>query len=435
MKKWLIAFTAGAVVIGCGGGSGLDGINNGNNGGGGGGTDRTIPTVNLKPNAQVQILYLSGQGRRAPGSQIAVMNNIRIFNSPTDYWPKDLQGSGSAIRVQLDGYTLNHFVFDVPMSVGSASKTYTQFPLEIAQMDEEQGGQPVTVYSGPPFLVAGDSANNFFKLNMQLFPGRQTSVQVLLNDAMLTWDATNGIAFDAAQFKAENYSQVTGALTGFLSDMIAFDVSSLPAAQRPLLQNGERAEMVHFSGDLIGISGHFFTVSGREEAAYDNLSPIVIDSGIMTKPVTLGANKAPGIFTVMEPDPRDPFGTEKINAIQGFYRAYTEVLSNLSEFGAVAIPSTRSTTSHQFVMFNRNSNGTITACWQGVADFTGGTKGVLRLYSLEQLPDAGAQPRATGEVFYTKSSGVVRSGTFSVSNVVGNATFPFPRTGGFVVFR
>ncbi|MBS1724020.1 MAG: hypothetical protein JSS66_13830 [Armatimonadetes bacterium] len=429
MKKWLIAFTASAVLIGCGGGSGLDGLNGGGSGGGsgGGGGTRTIPTPNLGPNAQMQVLYLSGQGRRSPGSQIAILDNIIIKNSSTDFYPKDHQGSGAGVRIQLDGYTLNQYVFDVPMTIGAASKTYGLFPLEIARMDEEdQSGQFNPIFTGPPQLVGS------FDTNIQLYPGRQTTIQVVLNDQMLRFDSQLGVVFDSNQFKLENYNPADNKIEGFISDMVSFDCSALAPADRPLMTDGSRAVMAHFSGDSIGISGQFNN-SAKPKALFDILSPIVIDSGVLTKEEIVGGRKAPGIYTVNEPDPRDPFGNAKLVAIQGIYRPYTEVLNNLSDFGMIAMPTSRNTDTYQVVLFNRDANGTITALWQGTMKATGATKGVLRLFSLDQLPDAGASPRATGEVSFTKVGGLIRQGTFSVAQSPAN--FPFPKTGGFGVFR
>lgn len=409
-------------MIGCGGGSGLAG---GSGGGSGGGTTggRTVATPNLGSFAQVQLLYLSGQGRRAPGSQIAVMDNIRVFNTAVDYFPKDQQGSGSPLRVQLDGYTTNQYLFDVPLTVGGPSKTFNQLPLEIAQMDEEQGGTFQTVFSGPPVLITP-----FFDLNMVLFPGRQTTAQIAINDQTLRFDNALGVVFDRAQFEADNYSPVNHKINAFLSDMISFDVSAMAAADRPLMSSGLRATMAHFSGDSIGISSGFDAAD-----SFDFLSPVVIDSGVLKAPTVIGGRKAPGVYTVMEPDLRDPFGNAKLVALQGIYRPYTEVLNNLSDFDMVAIPTTRSTTVNQVVLFNRDPNGTIIAMWQGVVDFNGATTGDIRLFSLDQLPNASAQPRALGKVSFTRQNGIVRTGTFSIT--VAPSNYPFPKTGGFMVLR
>lgn len=424
MKKWFIAFAAGAVVIGCGGGSGLSSLTGGTTGTGGStGGGRTVPTPNLGSFAQVQLLYLSGQGRRAPGSQIAVIDNIRLFNDAVDYYPKDQQGSGSPLRIQLDHYTANQFLFDVPLSIGGPSKTFTQFPLEIAQIDEEQGGSFQTVYSGPPVLISP-----FFDMNMVLFPGRQTTMQVVLNDQTLKFDPVDGVVFDRAQFETDNYSPVNNKLNAFLSDMFSFDLTAMAPADRPLLSSGQRADMALFSGDSIGIS-QGYDVDG----SFDMLSPVVIDTGVITKPTVIGGRNAPGIYTVMEPDPQDPFGNAKLVALEGTYRQYTEVLQNLSDFAMIAIPKTRSTTTHQVVLINRNANGAITAMWQGVVDFNGTSTGDLRLYSLDQLPDATAQPKALGKVSFNRVNGVVKTGTFSMT--VTPTNYPFPKSGGFMVLR
>jgi len=282
LKKWLIAFTASAVLIGCGGGSGTG--NGGGGGGGGNGGNRGIATANLGHFGQGQILLLSGQGRRGSTSLIAVIDNLRVYNSPTDFQPEDLQNSGSPLRVQLDGYTLNQFVFNVPLSVGGPAKSFTKFPFEIAKIDQIENGNTTTLYSGPPVLFTP-----FFELNMQLFPGRQTTVQVVLNDQILSFDQTLGVVFDRAAFETENYAPFNEKLNAFLSDMIEFDVSALAGADRPALSNGNRASMVHFSGDSIGISSGFDI-----DGSFEMLNPVVIDQGVIKRPVVLGGRQAPG---------------------------------------------------------------------------------------------------------------------------------------------
>lgn len=423
MKKWLIAFTASAVLIGCGGGNGLGGSTSGGgtttSGGGGG---NALPVSLLNGPAQAQVLYLTGQGRRA-ASQIAVLENIRIYNTATDFQPDLSAGVGSPLRLRLDGYTLNQYVFDV--TVPAAGKTYNQFPFEVARMDDTDGN---TLFSGPPVLFTP-----FFNLNMQLLPGRQTTVQVIVNDQILKFDNANGVVLDRAAFEAENYAPFNNKINGFLSDMVSFDVSNLAPADRPAVSNGDRASNVHFSGDSIGISGQFRLENGEQKATFDMLNPVVIDSGKLLMPKVIGGRQAPGVYTVMEPDPRDPFGNAKIVAIQGIYRKYTEVLGNLGTFQMVALPTTRSTSTNQVVLFNRDAQGTITAMWQGIVDFNKATAGTLRLFSLDQLPDATATPRATGTVSFTKVNGVVRNGTFSVANAPAN--FPFPTKGSFMVLR
>jgi hypothetical protein len=71
--------------------------------------------------------------------------------------------------------------------------------------------------------------------------------------------------------------------------------------------------------------------------------------------------------------------------------------------------------------------------WQGVVDYTTNATGDIRLYSLDQLPDASATPRATGKISMTRQNGQVKQGTFTITS--SPADFPFPKTGGFVVLR
>lgn len=424
----MIAFAASAALIGCGGGGGVGGGTSGSGGGGGGGGGRGLPTPNLGSTAQAQILFLSGQGRRGIVSQIAVLENIRLFNSVTDFAPRE-QNIGSPIRVKLDAYTLNQFVFDVPLVAGGPSKLFSKYPFEVAKIDQEEDGVVSTVFGGPPVLI-----NPFFDLDFKLFPGRQTTLQVVLNDATLGFNGTDGVVFDRDQFERENYAPFNNKMNAFLSDMFMFDVSQLPANQRPPVSSGGKASMVLFSGDSIGVASAFKNdKNGVPAATFDYLSPVAIDSGIMRQPQIVGGRQAPGIYTVLEPNPTDPFGNSKILALKGTYRAYTEVLSNLSDFAMVAIPTTRSLKTNQVVVVNRNSSGVITAMWQGVVDYTTNATGDIRLYSLDQLPDASATPRATGKISMTRQNGQVKQGTFTITS--SPADFPFPKTGGFVVLR
>ena len=423
LKKWLIAFTASAVLIGCGGGSGVGNLTSGGGGTTGG---RGIPTVVLGNTAQVQVLFLSGAGRRGPqDSQVADIDNVRVYNSPTDYQPTDLQGSGSPLKIGLDNYTLNQFVFDVALKTGGPSKTFTKFPLAIKAIEDKDGN---LLFSGP------FEPTPFFDMNLTLFPGRQTTIQVLLNDLTIHWDTTNNVlVWDRSVFETENYSVTNNKLNGFLSDMISFDVSAVPIADRPLDSKGEVVDMVHFSGDSIAMSGPFKMVGLQPQATFDVLNPVVIDSGVMRKPQIIGGKPVPGIYNVMEPDPRDPFGNAKITAIQGIYRPYTDFLTNMPDFSMVALPTTRNSTVNQVVLFNRNAAGTITAMWQGIIDYNKPTTGVIRLFNLKDLPNAAATPRASGTVKFTKQGGVVKQGSFAITSVPPG--YPFPATGEFVVLR
>ncbi len=431
LKNWIAAFLVCALIVGCGGGgSGTGGTSGGTGGTGGTSGGRGIPTVNLGTASQVQVLYLSGQGRRAPGSQIAELGPIQVQNGPADFAPTEQQGSGSAVRIQLDGYTLNQFVFSVTVSPDQPFKEYTEFPLSIAKIDEDTGSGFTTVYSGPTFTESPP-----FSADVRVFPGRQTTLQVNLNDAMLRFDPSDGLVFDRFQFESENYAPFNDKVNGFLSDLVAFDITGLSNASRPLMENGSRAEQIFFSGDLIALSAGFET-----EGSFELLDPIVIvETGIIKPPTNLGGTPAPGTYLAKELDPRnsDPNVDVRISALQGFYRPYTEVLGNLSDFGAVAFPNSRSELGigdlFDVVFFNRNAAGQITALWQGIVSFDTDTQGVIELWPISNIKDGVADPLGSGTITYTKVNGVVKQGTFSITT--STEAFPFPRSGGFVVFR
>jgi hypothetical protein len=419
-RNWCIASAALALVIGCGGGGGAGG--GGNTGGSGGSSGgAAVPTVVLGDVSQVQMLYASGQGRRAPGSTYATIQNIQIQNGPTDFAPSTLQGSASPIRTQLDGYSLNSALF--AETVTGAEKVFTELPIEILRVDEEDStGNLQTVFTGPFRTTPA------FKLRATLMPGRQTTIQLNLNDSMVTV-ANNNLTFNRAQFERENYDPADRRVNGFLSDMVMFDISGIPQADKPnMVSGGGAADKVFFSGDAIGL-GRGFNSNG----SFELLNPLVVDQGVLKAPTTVGGRPIPGTYSVLEPDPRDPFNASaNIAALQGIYRAHTEVLADIPEFTVLVLPNSRGSSDNQVVAF-LSQGGAIKRCWQGVARFNSNTSGVIEIWSLDQLDEGTANNKAKGTLNYTKTGGVVKTGTVSFSQLPTG--FPFPRTGGFAAFR
>jgi hypothetical protein len=417
-RNWCIASAMVAVVIGCGGGSGAGG---GGNGGGSGGGGQLVPTVLLGDVAQVQMLFASGQGRRAPGSTYATLQNFQIQNGPVDFVPSTFQGSSGPIRSQLDGYSLNSVVFSE--RIIDPEKTFVQLPIEILRVEQEDsGGVLQTIFTGP------FRTNPPFKLRATLMPGRQTSIQLNLNDSIVTV-ANNVLNFDRGQFERENYDPADRRVNGFLSDMVSFDLSSVPAVERPEMLNGSGAcDRVFFSGDAIGIGRGFNT-----QGSFELLNPLVVDEGVLKAPATVGGRPIPGTYSVLEPDPRDPFNdAATIAALQGIYREHTEVLTDIPAFTVLVLPNTRGDINNQVVAFLSSGN-TITKCWQGVARFNKATSGIIEIWSLDQLDEGTAFNKAQGTLTFTKEGGVVKKGVVSFSTTPSG--FPFPLTGGFAVFR
>jgi hypothetical protein len=424
LKKALLLFAAAAVVIGCGGGGTDAGGTTGGTGGTGGSGGRGVPTVNLSGEAQIQVLFASGQGRRAPGSQIAVIQDVQLQNSVIDFVPTTQQGSQSPLRIMLDGYSLNARLFSENLN-GLPEKRLTQFPLKVNQIEEDTGSGSNVVYSGPP--VSFDPP---FAARVTLFPGRQTTMQVNLNDAILSYDNNTGnVVLNRSQFQAENYDVADNRINGFISDYVAFDLTGLPAADRPSMQGGAPADYVHYSGEAIAISKGFDVPD-----SFEILNPVVIDQGVIRRPTVVGGDLTPGTYTVLEPDPRDPFNTNsRIVALKGIYRQYNEVLLDVPDFAMVVFPNSRGSQDNQVVCFNRSASGRITAFFQGVVRFTGSTAGSIQVWSVDQVDEGTANNIASGFIEFSKVNGVVRRGKFTFQRVPSG--FAFPKEGEFVVFR
>jgi len=188
----------------------------------------------------MQFLYLSGQGRRAVDSKIAQITFAQLQNSSADFVPREQQGSGNGIRVQLDGYTLNSLSFEERIDLNTtAARGFAQYPLSVSQIDQTTTTGNSTLWQGnftisPPLAV-----------NARLFPGRQTTLQMKLNDAILDTQTVGGVTsptFNRTQFESENYDPVDNRINGFLSDHVAFDLRQMAAADRPSMSGGAPAE-------------------------------------------------------------------------------------------------------------------------------------------------------------------------------------------------
>lgn len=426
----MIAFAAGVIVIGCSPvGTGIGTTTGGGTTGTTGGTTggRSVASATLPTTfSDARMVFLSGAGRsgqnRAPGSEYAKLNNIRLVNSPTDIFPDDLTGSLDGVNMKLDGYTVNKATAIGEIGV-AGSKNFTGLSMFVNEMYEEDLlGNLVQVFGGPAILLPTQT------VNMTLAPGRQTTVQVFLSNASLWWDnATSQVRFDQASFDIENDIATSGVIRGFFSDHIAFDISGV--ASRPsMAMGGAPAQKVFFSGDAMGISnGTSF------DGSFDLYGPSFVESGVVTNPVQVGGDIAPGTYTVLEPDPQviaPPI--TKISALQGAWRNYTDVFSNIGEESMFIFPTTRDHGQHQVVLVKR-SGGVITDLWYGRITMSG-SSGTVEIWSVDQLDDATENNKATGTFSVVSSSGgVFKDGDFTFTTIPTG--FPFEASGTGVFFQ
>jgi hypothetical protein len=412
LKKWWILFAASAVVVGCAGGVGSTSSTTGGAGTGTTGTGttgttglptRSVPLVNL-PNtlAEVRVSFLSGQGRRAPGSQFAKLNFLRMRIGGNDIIPTEFNGSTDGINVQLDGFTTNKYGFGQSIT---ATKTYQLMNFDVTNMYEEQLDGTLSQ------LFAGSFPITNIPVNAPVVPGRQTNINIYLNNASLTFDNTfQQPAFDVSEFNLENGLTGSNRIQGFLSDMVAFDISGV--ATRPGMNSGGSADKFMLSGDSLGLAR-----SVGFDGSFDLFSPNFVESGVLTNPVILPDGTAPGTYNVLEPDPSViPPAITRITALQGTWRNVNDIVTNLGTSGILIFPTTRAGQPHMAVAYTR-SGSTINGLWFGNATLAGNS-GTVQMWPVSQanVVEASRTGGFTGTLtVVTSSGGKVVDGDFALT--------------------
>lgn len=434
MRKWALLVASVAVAVtGCGG--------NGNSGGigGGGGGGPLVSRVNdakMSTPGVIYTTYLSGQGR-APGSQSAQLK--RLTYTPLDFAHPVETVLNPAVLVQLDGYTHNTITLDNAQTLsGQDSRQYDTFTLSIQKILEDTGDplNPYVEFGNPndpnaPILEAP------FPLKLRTFNGRQSIVQIFVDDAMVHHDGVN-LTFDQALFELANFDPTEGKIKGFLSDYLRFDLTSMPAGQRPNLISpegmGAAAEAVYFSGDSIALGA---TVGG--EKVFEVLTPLGHIAGKWRLPTPLTPDF--GTYTLLEVDPRilPVPNAQRLVALQGVWRNYSDMILNLGTVEMFALPNSDDGDDQDAVMIQRNASGNISAMYFGFVNYTSGQ---FSLFPIDQVDDGAAGNElvgtvsgllnATGASVSAATPEKIRSGTFTFT---GGAPAGFPSTGRFLVFR
>ena len=419
--------------MGCGGGGGT---------GGGGPTTTTTttggttggpnaPTVVLDVDSTVQYLLLTGANRRSSGigDQFVVMKNIKVQNDVFDFAPTSQQG-GSAIQARLNGYKIHSSFFSYSIQAGQNFKTFAEYPMEISGMKEQTGPNPEDItdlFTTPEFI------NPPFALNMVLRRGRQHTMQINLDESIVFYDLFTSpkFNFERAGFEDENYDPIDNAINTFLSDYIAFDISNMSPADRPNMQTGAEADKLLFSGDAIAMSAGFDT-----DGSFEVLNPVFLDQGRFTAPDP-GPPPFPGTYSVFEDDPRDlepPIS--QLVALQGIWKDYSEVLTNVGTEALIAFPNSRQDTeSMTIVYFKRDGAGNIVELWQGVIRFSGVLTNTITISAVDDLPSGILTDPAIGTLSnLVFLNGEVVRGDFTFVGGTVPGTFPFSLSGEFAVF-
>lgn len=349
----------------------------------------------------------------------AVINHVSLIDPDTSQIYETIVNPERDIL--LNGYTIQAVNLNIQIT---DTKLFGAYPLEI-QLIRVQGSGDLTGSSGQPLV------NAQFPAHIRLFAGRVSNVAVRLDDTMFASDGT----FDQDTFLANNTTAETGGtVNSYLADYLMFDISSVTSGLPQLPSGNGSATRVYFTGDN-------YAVSTTSPGEFDVLTPIGFVEGTFRNPTRSGPISTPGIFTLVQPDPRDPDPNtaRRITALQGIWKDVSSTVGNMGDFTALSLPSSEDN-NFQTVLFIQQSGGVITEMYFGLIDYTAGT---IAAYPINQVSPGSTLNEIDGTVtnlldkngLPTSDPSAVRSGTFSLVNGTGTVPGTFPTTGKFIVYR
>lgn len=420
----------------------------------------------------VNFSFLTGAGRDI-GDETAIIRRVVLTDSFGTAESKLL----GDYALQLNGYT--HNIIPLVTSTTS-SRFFTSYTLEIKELHVDNGTSFPDVF---PANSTAPLVQVDFPTSIRTLPGRETAVQIRLDDTM--FDVTADPIFQQSIFEASNLAdnpvQGIPTLNGFLSDYVAFDLTNMAAADRPTMSDSTPAGFVYFSGDFSALS------VGGTSGNFEVLTTLGFIGGTFSPVVNLpgpDSTKPPfGTYTLNQADPRDidpsdntfPGDTvHQITALQGSYYALSDVVGNMGSFEMITFPRSQERMVHdtqtntdvlrelsvQDVVLIKRNGTAITEMYFGEIDFgqNQGDPTTLRAYPINQIDDGDAHNEIVGTVSAFKDVNgnavslnvadsqradtiqKIGSGTFTLANSpdpVYGGTVPadFPTTGRFLVFR
>ncbi|MCH7944816.1 MAG: hypothetical protein IIC73_02200 [Armatimonadetes bacterium] len=444
LKKWWIVFVASAVAIGCGGGGGAG--TGGTTGGitTGGPPPVTAPTVALVNDGKVQIVFVSGAGRRGFGENYISITSPQVRNGPFD-----VAASSFIVQFNLAGFTLVTSDVTVPIPLGQGSKTFSEYPLEINGFFREASDGSLTK------LFDGVWLDHVFALDMRVYRGRTSVLQLNLNDLTFVENTVMNppFEFDLDLFMDENLdfsNPLSPRLTSFFGDYVAFDLTAMSGLDRPKMTGGADVDKFLVSGDeFIGLGAGFGGAGSLEMLTPLSSASGANEIGVLGLPEQIADGSfLPGTYTIFEPDIQNPNpGANTVLSLQGIWRPYTEVLSNIGQSAMVVFPNSRNDVSgFTAVYLRRDADGNIIDLWQGPARLfdDGISIDEIRLTPVRDIVTGLEIDPAVGVLGnFNKANGEIVSGTFTFSPALAPAAFQltstgdvrFQLTGEFVVFR
>jgi hypothetical protein len=268
------------------------------------------------------------------------------------------------------------------------------------------------------------------------------------------------IGFDQAAFESANGLDVQPRINSFISDHLAFDISGMPAGDRPTLASGRSAYRVFFSGDLyaLGSGQGMAGVPGADQTReFNGLTRFNLDptdpsfnliEGLFALPGQLSvipgvSGTTPGTYSLVQIDPSDPFLLARVTALQGIWREHHKMISNMPEAMAIAFPSSRDQEEQEVLVFRQEitrlgssvTRAQVTQMYYGVQNLS---TGLVRLYPIRNLTTGSRNGEVTAQVINlldrsgapTAASQRVRSGEITGLSIPG-----IPASVPMVVYR
>jgi hypothetical protein len=379
---------------------------------------------------RVNVAYLPLQGR-AIASITALMPSIELGLGSDTF----IEPLATTISFVLNGNLVQQRSAAVPVP-DNISRPFSDFYVNITTLIDNESGAPQSF---------GDANSPFvselaFPATIRVFPGRETTVPIFMNDSMIAFVGDPPQAtFDQAAFTARNGNPVQG----FISDFLSFDISSM-AGNRPTMTNGQPADRALFSGDKFafcsgGTTGYF-------EMITDNLTQP--DKGEFTAPSTIGSSSSPGIYRTIAPDPTDPTNTNTITKIFGIFRNFVDpttnsksMVVNTGHFEVILMPKTPDDDNLQILLMSMDGSKVTNMYWGDALLSTGS----FIAYPLENIYSGsiGGSIQGTLTGFLNSTANPVtvaspqdarnvRYGRYQISTVLPSG---FSRSGRFIVFR
>ena len=432
MRKWAFLSAAAAIVaIGCQGGG---------NGGGtttggvttGGGDSTAFVTMPASPGL-INVSYITGQGRgRAPDSPSAIIRRIFFIDQLNDDPGDDPANNAETVlnperAIGLDQYSIQTIGVDVPIPSGIENRMFDTFYLQVQRVRVENAGGGYDEYD----MNGNPAVDESFALSLTTFRGRQTTLPVFIDDAMLNAPGGN-ITFDRALFEQVNYDPDELKIIAFIGDYLSFDISLMASPDKPIMSSGAPAARVYFSGDGQALS------EAASGGAFEVLIPTGYLEGTFNDPAPPTNT---GTYTLVQIDPRDLNGIAKITSLLGSWRTYNQVIGSLGTFEVFALPSSRDDAVQDIVILERNGAGKITNMFFGLVDYSAG---ILNAWPIRNIDDGVIDNEITGSVSNLvdkNGAGVgtdynkIREGRFTFDTPDPDLPGTFPLEGRFIVFR